>query len=128
MASDVDVASLDHAPDADKWRFAFKINIQHVFVCSYKDYYFLRAHQTIEVAFALTDPAAPCLNLNLFKRCLRGIAQWIKHSLATQAAGVQTMTPPKISVLLSSQVSPPCALSLSLTKPAVVCKYLSWEM
>ena len=43
----------------------------------------------------------------------RGIVQWIKHSPATQAAGVRTQTQLKFKVLLSSRVPPPCALSLS---------------
>ena len=59
----------------------------------------------------------------VFHIALRGIAQWIKHSPATQVAGARTRTQPKFIVLLSSWVLPPCALSL--TMPVFTCSSMN---
>ena len=64
-----------------------------------------------------------CLSIASQSRSPRGIVQCIKHSPGTLAAGVQTQTLPKYIVLLSSGVSPPCALSL--TMPGGMCSSMN---
>ena len=57
----------------------------------------------------------------------RGIAKLIKHSPGAQVARVQTCTPPKFIVLLSSRIPLPCALSLTHNAfhHNLQCEYLS---
>ena len=59
------------------------------------------------------SPGWPFSGLDQESMLSRGIAQWIKHLPAIEAAGVWTQTQLKILVRLSSWVPPPCALSLS---------------
>ena len=57
-----------------------------------------------------------CLNPGV----LRGTAQWIKHSPATQATGIRTWIRPKIFSAPILWGRPPHALSLSLSHMPVV--------
>ena len=62
-------------------------------------------------------------NITILKgKCPRGIAQWINHSPAARAAGVQTWTCQvfSASILLGT---PSCALSL--TMPVVMCSSMN---